>query len=102
MDGIKKRVNTEFDITEVMELAKREFEEYRRIESARGEDAPSIVQQKALGPRLTVRGWYRIILHEEVRIKELKRQVNRLIAGSTIEGDDIPYSEEECWPEENE
>ena len=82
-----------FNITEAMELAKQEFDEYRRIETAHGGDAPNIVEYD--GPRLTVRGWYRIILHEEVRIKALKRQVNRLIAGNTIEGDETPYPEEE-------
>lgn len=89
-----------FNITESMKLAKQEFDEYRRIESAHGGEAPSIIQRRALGPQLTVRGWWRIILYEEVRIKALKRQVNRLIAGNTIEGDDVPYPEEECWPEE--
>lgn len=92
-----------FSITEALELAKKEFEEYLRIEAAHGDSAdefPSIVHQRALGPRLTVHGWYRIILHEEVRIKALKRQVNRLIAANTIEGDDVPYSDDECWPEE--
>ena len=91
-----------FNITEAMKLAKQEFDEYRRIEASRLEDAPSVIHERGRAPRLTVRGWYRIILHEEVRIKALKRQVNRLISGETIEGDDIPYPEEECWPEEKE
>jgi hypothetical protein len=90
-----------FNITEAMKLAKKQFEEYRHIASGRMEDAPSTVNF-AGEPVLTVRGWYRIILHEEVRIKALKRQVNRLISGETIEGDDIPYPEKECWPEEKE
>lgn len=83
-----------FNITEAMELAKQEYDEYHRIANSRREDAPNTVEYD--GPKLTVAGWYRIILHEEVRIKALKRQVNRLIRGDTIEGDDILYKNEEC------
>jgi hypothetical protein len=84
-----------FNITEAMKLAKQEFDEYRRIEASRLEDAPSVIHERGRAPRLTVRGWYRIILHEEMRIKALKRQVNRLIRGETIDGDEELYPDEE-------
>jgi hypothetical protein len=78
-----------FNITEALEIAEAEFERYGR------ENEETTLEMDGV-PHLTVRGWWRIILHEEKRIKALKRQVNRLIAGNTIEGDDIPYPEEDC------
>jgi len=44
--------------------------------------------------RLTIHGYWRIVLFEEKRIRALKRQVNRLIANNTIEGDEEPYLDE--------
>lgn len=85
-----------FNISEALELAKSDYEKHGK------NDGDTTVHLDG-GPCLTIRGWYRIVLHEELRIRALKRQVNRLIAGETIEGDEEPYLVDECWlPEEEE
>lgn len=76
-----------FNITKAMAEAKREFEEW-------GQDCEEYVEVDG-EPLLSVRGWWRIILHEEKRIAALKRQINRLIQGNTIESDDVLYPDEE-------
>jgi hypothetical protein len=82
-----------FNISEGLKLAKEEND----LLDASEKSTTVHVDGKTY---LTVRGWYRIILHEEKRIMALKRQVNRLIAGNTIEGDGVPYPDEECWVED--
>lgn len=77
-----------FMIGDSLRIAK---EEYERSDNGDGH----IVFGKDGLEHLTAVGWYRIILHEEKRIAALKRQVNRLILGNTIDGDEERYSEEE-------
>lgn len=78
-----------FNITEALKIAEAEFERYGR------ENEETTLEMDGV-PHLTVRGWWCIILHEEKRIKALKRQVNRLIRGDTIDGDEELYRNEEC------
>lgn len=77
-----------FMIYNSLKLAREEYER-----SYKGE-GDVVFGQDGL-EHLTTVGWYRIILHEEKRIRALKRQVNRLIEGNTIEGDEELYPEEE-------